>query len=238
MMGISLPTTTTKPKTDLNKFKIFLYGSPKIGKSTFASQFEKPLFIATEAGLTALETYQVPVTKWEDYIEVLKALGSQPHDYKTIVIDTVDNLAKMCSDYICRVNNITHESDLGYGKGFVMAQDTFLKPLSWLSHQDVGLVMISHEKNEVVKSRTSEVSKSMPTLTGGYRKIALGLADLILYAHMVERANEKGEIEQVRVLRTKPSETWEAGDRTGKLPAALPFEYKYFAEKWEELNHE
>ena len=237
-MNSLLPKEKKRAETDLNKFKIFLYGSPKIGKSTFASQFDKPLFLATEAGLTALDAYQIPITSWEEFQEACEALQNEEHDFKTVVIDTVDNLAKFCTDYTNRINGVNHESDLGYGKGYSMAHDRFLKSLTWLSQQNFGLVLVSHENAEIIKTRTSELTKMVPTLPKGYRKIVLGAIDLILYAHMVERKDpETEEVEQIRVLRTKPTENWEAGDRTGRLPEAIRFNFEDFKKAWEESNN-
>jgi len=44
---------------------------------------------------------------------------------KTIVLDTVDNAYKMCSDYVCKKFKIEHESDLGYGKGYALINNEF-----------------------------------------------------------------------------------------------------------------
>ncbi len=41
-MTVTLPTTKTKPTTDLAKQSILLYGVPKLGKSSFASSSRKP----------------------------------------------------------------------------------------------------------------------------------------------------------------------------------------------------
>ena len=46
-----LPTVKSKPKTEWENFTTLIYGAPKTGKSTLASQFDHPIFLATEAGL-------------------------------------------------------------------------------------------------------------------------------------------------------------------------------------------
>ena len=50
-MTVTLPTTKTKPTTDLAKQSILLYGVPKLGKSSFASQFPEARFFECEPGL-------------------------------------------------------------------------------------------------------------------------------------------------------------------------------------------
>jgi hypothetical protein len=64
----------------------------------------------------------------------------------------------------------------------------------------------------------------VPTLNKSAREIVLGMSDIILYAESTVTEKE-GE---VRIIRTKPSENWEAGDRTGRLPAVLPLDFKAF----------
>lgn len=219
----ALPASKTAPKQRMEEQTILVYGPPKIGKSTLASQFDNPLFLATEAGLNNLEVFQVPVPTWEEFLGYCKEIAGTKHTFKTIVIDTVDNLFKACAEYIRKKNNIQHESDLEWGKGYSLVKDEFLRALTKLSLLPYGLVMISHADNVEIKTRTATITKAVPTLQKSARGIVLGMADIILYAESI--VTDKGE---VRVLRTKPSENWEAGDRTGRLPATLPLEFKAF----------
>jgi Ni,Fe-hydrogenase maturation factor len=230
-MPVTLPTITTKPKLHLAEYTILLYGEPKIGKSTFASQFEKPLFLATEAGLNALETYQIPVSSWADFLEACKLLATTKHDYKTIIIDTIDNLVKFCAEATLKPHDATHESDMGYGKGYDLVANELLRVLTKLSQLPPGLIMISHAETKEIKTRTSVLNKTSPTLPNKYKKIVLGMADLVLYAHSVEQKTEKGA-EQVRVIETKPSECFDAGDRTKRLPATISMDYQEFMKIW------
>ncbi len=133
-----LPKEKSKPKKRLEDYSILLYGQPKIGKSTFCSQFDEPLFLATEAGLNALEVYQVAIPTWEKFLEACAAIAKGDHQFKTIVIDTVDNLWKSCSEYVRKRHNIHHESDLEWGKGWELVKDEFSRALTKLSfsHMD------------------------------------------------------------------------------------------------------
>ena len=229
-----LPKTKSKPKTKLEDQTILLYGIPKIGKSTFASQMDNPLFIATEAGLNNLEVYQVPVSDWETFLKVAAEIAKGGHEYKTIVIDTVDNLLKFCSDYVCKKAGVMDEADLEWGKGWRMVKSEFLRALTKISLLPYGLVLISHAQIKEIKSRTGKIDKTVPTLTGGGRDVVLNMSDIILYAEIVERQEKDGKgTEEVRILRTKPSEKWEAGDRTGKLPEVLPLDFKEFKKQFE-----
>ena len=216
-----LPKEKTAPKENLGDFVFLLYGPPKIGKSTLASKFDKPLFLATEAGLNSLESYQVPVATWEDFLQACKAIAKENHDFKTIVIDTVDNLYKACSEHVKKKNNIQHESDLDWGKGWQLVADEFTRAITKLSLLPYGLVMISHSEYIEIKTRTATITKAVPTLQKRARETVLKMSDIILYAESI--VTDKGE---TRIMRTKPSENCEAGDRTTRLPAVLPLEYE------------
>ncbi len=219
-----LPTTKTKPKTNLEDQIILIYGPPKIGKSTFASQFSSPLFLATEAGLNNLEVYQMPIDTWEAFNDAYKELKAAKNGFRTIVIDTIDNLHAACRDYIRRKHGIAHESDLDWGKGWSLVKDAFTQAVTKLSLLPYGLLMISHSDIVEIKTRTAQITKAVPTLPKSAREVVLGLADIILFCD--SQVTDDGE---VRIIRTEPSENWEAGDRTGKLPPVLPLDFSAFA---------
>jgi len=96
-----LPTTKTHPKQDLADLTVLIYGRSKIGKSTWCSQSEGALFLATEPGLNALDVFQVPISSWDDLLAACGDIAEGKHPFKTIIIDTVDNAYRMCSEYIC-----------------------------------------------------------------------------------------------------------------------------------------
>ena len=220
---MALPVKKTPVKSSLEEQIILLYGVPKIGKSTLASQFDNPLFLATEAGLNNLEVFQVPIPTWEVFLENCKDIAGSKHEFRTIVVDTVDNLWKACSLHIREKHKIDHESQLEWGRGYALVKDEFSRALTKLSLLPYGLVMISHADTVEIKTRTSVISKAVPTLQKSARGIVLGMADIILYAESI--VTDEGEM---RVLRTTPSENWEAGNRSGRLPAVLPLEFEAF----------
>ena len=63
-----LPTEKSPPKRNLADLTVLAYGPSKIGKSTWCSQAEGAVFLATEAGLNNLEVFQVPITRWEEFL--------------------------------------------------------------------------------------------------------------------------------------------------------------------------
>ena len=155
-MTIVLPTEPSKPVTELGKQTILLYGAPKLGKSSFASKAPGALFFECEPGLNHLEVFKVPTYSWEAFLEACKLIAKGDHNFKTIVIDTVDNAFKMCSDYVCAKHGIEYEGDMGHGKGWALVKNEWHRVLTRLASLPYGLILISHAIDKTIETRTGE----------------------------------------------------------------------------------
>lgn len=241
-MSSLIPTEPTEPREALEDYTIFLYGTPKIGKSTFASKFNKPLFLATEAGLKSLRVHQIEIKDeileengkkrkrlaWAKFLDTLTELAISKHPYKTIVIDTVDNLAEYCANYIYAREGIQYASDLDWGKGWKLLASEAKRGINLLMGLSPGKIFISHSEEKEIKSKRGDVyTKVTHTCPKNFKHMLQALADIILFATM-----ENGR----RVLKTKETEEYVAGDRTGRLPDTLPLDYEAFVEAFYSPN--
>ncbi|MHB9129760.1 MAG: ATP-binding protein [Armatimonadota bacterium] len=225
-----LPTAKTPPKQALADLSVLVYGRPKAGKSSFCAQADDALFLATEAGLNHLDTFQAPINSWEELLEACADIAAGDHPFRTIILDTVDNAYRLCAEYVCKKHRIDHESDLGYGKGYALISNEFTRVLTKLSLLPYGLYIVSHAQDIEIETRTGKYTRTVPTLPEKARKVVLGLVDMILFVDFEPYADEHGDTQYRRVIRTKPSTTYEAGDRTGRLPEILPLDYQAFIE--------
>jgi hypothetical protein len=223
-----LPKTKSKPKHTLADLTALMYGPSKIGKSTWCSKADDALFLATEPGLNALEVFQTPITCWDDLLQACAEIAEGKHEFKTIVVDTVDNAYKMCSDYVCKKFKIEHESDLGYGKGYALINNEFQRVINKLAFLPYGLILISHSQERDIETRTGKHTRIVPTLPEKARKLVTGLVDLILFCDLDMKTGEDGKPVWQRVMRTKPSPNYDAGDRTGRLPEVIPLDFSSF----------
>jgi hypothetical protein len=223
-----LPTAKTQPKPNLADLTVLVYGQTKIGKSTFCSQGEDALFLATEPGLNSLNVYQTPIQSWDDLLNACAEITEGKHPFKTVIIDTIDNAYKFCTDYILRKFKVEHESDLAYGKGYAIVNNEFQRVLTKLAFLPYGLFLISHAKEIEVETRTGKYTRVVPTLPDKARKIVLGMVDMVLFCDLDVTTGEDGAQRVRRVIRTKPSLYYEAGDRTGRLPETLDLEFPKF----------
>lgn len=225
---MSLPVSKSEKVLELSKQIILIYGRAKVGKSTLCSEFDKPLFLATEAGLNHLEVFKVDVNSWAKFLGACAEVARGQHDYKTVVIDTIENLVMYCSEYVCKENGVNHPSELPHGRGWFLVTSELQRALVKLSSLPYGLVMVSHSVKEEVETKTKKYNRWTIAIGGKNKQIFLNMSDIILFvdSEVTKEGNEK------RLIRTKPSMFWEAGDRSGGLPAELPLSYvelsKYF----------
>ena len=225
-----LPKEKSKPKTELTEFTIFGYGMPKIGKTTFAAGFPDAVFLATEAGHNALSIFKVDLPDWDAFLEACRELAEGQHNFRNIIVDTVDNLWLLCRNHICAKNKIEHEGDLAYGKGYALILNEFARVLMKLSMLPYGLVLISHATVQEIQTRTGPLHKIVPSLPEKPRKLILGMADMILFFDQDIVRTDDGKQTIRRVIRTQPSPNYEAGDRTGRLPDVIDLDYRKFVE--------
>ena len=225
-----LPTQKTPPKPNLNDLTVLVYGPSKIGKSTWCSQADNALFLATEAGLNNLDVYQAPIATWDELLAACKEIAEGNHPYKTVIIDTIDNAYRMCAEHVCQKLKIEHESDLGYGKGYALINNEFYRVLNKLALLPCGLFLISHSQEREIETRTGKLTRVVPTLPDKARKIVLGMVDVILFCDLEPTTGADGKPAHRRVIRTKPNTHYEAGDRTGRLPEMIDLNFKKFAD--------
>lgn len=229
---INLPTTKSKPVTKFEDEITLIYGAPKVGKSTFCSQFEAPLFLDSESGLRNLETYKIPITCWQDAMDAYTALSDakkkEELQYKTLVFDTINNFYLFCMEHVCKKNGISHPSDLDYGKGWSMVKIPFTNLMNAFKGLGLGIVYVAHATEKTIKTRRGEYTRYDAAIAGQIYELIVGSCDFVLYATI-----ESGENGERRILKTKPCEYWNAGDKTGILPPEIELNAKAFVEAYE-----
>lgn len=130
-----------------NPPRICLYGTHGIGKSTIASQFPTPIFIATEDGLDALDVTSFPrCQSVQDVEAAIRTLIKEKHDFKTCVLDSVDWLIEPLITIDVEANHT--EKEMGYGKGQMMIAEAFREILGGLDvlrkKRDMNIVLLAH----------------------------------------------------------------------------------------------
>lgn len=223
-----LPDQLSELEPDYLRKTYLCYGKPKIGKTTTIANLgdakeNKVLFFTTEQGHKFQKVYKWQKLDkdgrksdpyiWAHFKECVRELATEKHQFKSLAIDTVDNLFSWCAAAVCLEHDISHESDLGFGKGYSFIKKEFLAPLNLISQKGMGLIFLSHETTKELELGNRKITYTDTTLPGTASKIITGLCDYILYFHSDLSGN--------RLIRTKGTETVNAGDRSGMLPELI-----------------
>lgn len=216
-----LPDKKTPPQLTADTAKVLLVGAPKIGKTTLAANLDPDhtLILATEPGTGALEAFETPIRTWDEFRAVGAELAEGKHPFKIVVIDTIDELLKMCGDKVLRGLGVKHASDLEYGKGWGAITDEFRLRVGRLASLGLGVWFISHAKDVEIEERVGTYTKHVPSIGGKAGEWVTGFVDFILFA-AYEAQGDQGER---RVLRTAATRDYEAGGRV-TLPDPLPLD--------------
>jgi hypothetical protein len=102
--------------------RIVLLGVEKIGKTTFASKANAPIFlpIKGEEGADAVSVPKFPtINSYQDCLEALGSLFGE-HDFGTAVIDSTSRLYPLIRDDVCDKAGTTNLATAfgGYGAGY------------------------------------------------------------------------------------------------------------------------
>jgi hypothetical protein len=89
--------------------------------------------------------------------------------------------------------------------------------------------LVSHAEYKEVDTRAGKRTRIFPTLPGKSRDAVVNMADVILFADLIDTQGPDGKPVTERVLRCSPTAEYEAGDRTKHLPDTLPLEYSAVA---------
>ena len=129
--------------------RIIIYGTQGIGKTTFAACSENPIFILTEDGLGDIEANKFPLaTSYSDVMDALATLGKEEHNFKTVVIDSLDWLEPLVWQATCsRIGAPSIESP-GYGKGYVETATEWREFFKFVTalrdYKNMTVIMLAH----------------------------------------------------------------------------------------------
>jgi len=221
-----------------------VYGLPGIGKSSLAAAFPSPVFLDTERGTSSLDVARIEIASWDELRQAIAELGSTRHEFKTVVIDSIDWAEEMLGQAICKEHSKASLQDFGYGKEAVYLREGIAKLTSacnGLIGAGMHVVFIAHAKIEKV---------SLPDLTDSYDRYTINLSkhvtpkikewcDVMLFCNYktqtVEGKDKKTKAVggKRRVMYAECAAAWDAKNRYGldaELPMAIESLAPIFAE--------
>ena len=233
-------------RRDLNATKkkvVWLYGAPFSGKTFFANQFPDPLMLNTDGNIKFVDapyiairdtvTVEGRITKrklaYEVFMDAVAELEKKQNDFRTIVVDLLEDVYESCRVYICDRQGWKHESDDSF-RAWDMVRSEFLNTLKRLVNLDYeNIILISHEdrSRDLTRKGGDKISSIKPNLQDKVANKVAGMVDLV--ARIVADDNE-------RVLSFKTSEVIFGGGRLTVRDKEIPLTYDAFCEVYEEAN--
>lgn len=223
----SILSSITRGRT-LDAPRIILYGMEGIGKSTFAANFPAPIFIQTEDGLGMIDCAKFPLAKsFDEVFQELVALETEPNEFKTIVIDSLDWLERLIWDKVAQDSKVNNIEQIGFGKGYTMALTFWriaLDHLESLHKQGKIILLLAHAVAEDYSDpEVSSLKRFTPRLHKTARSLVAEYVDVILLATRAFGAAKGGDQNNPRIVRTEASPYQVAKSRFA-IPAELPLD--------------
>lgn len=239
--GILATITTRKRRRPI--FGV-VYGPPGIGKSTFGASAPDPVFLQVERGLDQITVPKLPIPKsFAQLYAQIDALDKEEHEFKTIVLDTLDATEVLIWERVCSEGKCKSIENYegGYGKGYVRARELWTGLLAKLSDMterfNVLLLAHSHLKNINDPMLSAAYDLHKIKIHDKSAEIIRQMVDLICFANLdvslvkeSQKARKgRGVISGDRLLWTQPTTGIEAKNRYD-LDSPIPFEWKALQE--------
>jgi hypothetical protein len=168
--------------------RIVIHGSEGVGKTSLAARFPVPIFLQTEdgcpTGLT-ISTFGLR-DNFRDVLGCLAFLGTEQHDHRTLVVDSLDPLEPLIWREACTANGWASIEQPGYGKGYVIADNYWLDFLAGLDflrrERGMTIVLLAHSAIERIDDpRAASYTSYQLRLHKRARGLVQDWADAILF---------------------------------------------------------
>ena len=153
---MSLENLITKGKKR-KPINCLLHGVHGIGKTTFGTKAPSPIFIAGEE-IEEIESPRFPKCEtFEDFLKYLAYVRDEDHDYKTLVIDTLDSIEALAWKKILKDDNAKNMARAcgGFGQAYNLSmhmftdvRDNYLAPIR--DRKGMNIILLCHStKNKI-----------------------------------------------------------------------------------------
>ena len=240
---MNLPSSKRRIIDTVDKKVLWIYGSPFSGKTTFANQFPDPLMLNTDGNIKFVDAPFIAIKDevtvsgrmtnrkfaWETFKEVIAELEKKQNEFKTIIVDLLEDTYEHCRLYMYDQLGITHESDDSF-RAWDKVRTEFLSTLKRLMNLDYeNIILISHEdtSRDFTKKSGDKISAIKPNMNDKVANKVAGMVDIV--ARVV--AEDKD-----RTLSFKNSEVVFGGGRLTVNSREIPLDYDAFLKVYEEIN--
>ena len=225
--------------------RLVLYGTEGIGKTSLGVAAPKPVFMMTrgETGLlTLLDSGRIPPTHhfpeihtWIEMLGAVEALTDQLHDYRTLVIDTLNGAERLCHEHVCRRDyggRWGRDGFTSFMQGYDVALADWREFLDRLDRlraaKRMGIIALAHSRIATFKNpEGADFDRFVPDLHPKTWALSHKWADAVLFIHYetyvdADRADLRGKARggSRRRIFTQRAAAFDAKNRHG-LPAEI-----------------
>ena len=231
-----LPSVERRQLGQTSKKKIWIYGAPFSGKTTMLDDAPNPLNINTDGNITYVTMPYVSIKDevtvtgrmtsrkwaWEVFEETIGELEKKQNDFKTIIVDLLEDTYNFCRLYTQHQLGVEHESDAGIGKGWDIVRVKYLATIKRILNMDYeNIILVSHvdTSRDIMRKSGDNITKIAPAIQ---EKIANKIAGMV---DIVARVEVDGDN---RTLNFKTDDVIFGGGRIKPKTTQIPL-------KWDEL---
>ena len=221
--------------------KLWIYGAPFSGKTTLADQFPDVLMLNTDGNVKFVTAPCVRIKEsldghikkqaWEVFKETIDELAKKDNEYKSIVVDLVEDTYEACRLYMYKKLGITHESDSSF-KAWDMVRTEFLSTMKKLMNLDYeNIVLISHEdtSKDITKRSGDAITAIKPNIQDKIANKLAGMVDAVIRCVVID-----GE----HMLSFKTDEVQFGGGRIDFGVSEIPNSYESLARLYGNVGRE
>lgn len=241
-VDMQLPSNKRREMGKVNKRVIWVYGAPFSGKTSFANQFPDPLMLNTDGNIKFVDAPFIPIKDevivtgrvtnrkfaWEVYKDAITELEKKQNDFKTIIVDLLEDTYEQCRLYMYSKLGIEHESDDSF-RAWDKVRTEFLSTLKRLMSLDYeNIILISHvdTSKDITKKAGDRITKIAPNLNEKISNKVAGMVDIVA----------RTIAEDKYILSFKKSEVIFGGGRLTMNSESIPLEYDELVKVYDEAN--
>lgn len=233
--------------------RVFIYGGPKIGKTTFGAEAPKPIFIQTERGTDALSVDVFPFCQtWADIANCFEILATQDHDYQNVVLDSADWTENILKAQVARDAGVidqktgegvfdTNSKALSFGRGARAVEEYWHRITDSFDYlreaKNMGCIVISHAAVKRYDDPTSEAyDRYQPDLLKDSAAVLQEWSDVIIFANKppsvisekvgIQGVKKRAVSSEQRLMYTSETPAFKAGSRWN-IPTEMPLGYNH-----------
>lgn len=238
-----LPKNERRNIEKIEKKVMWWYGAPFTGKTFLANKFPDPLMLNTDGNIKFVDAPYLSIKDtvktegrltnrtlaWENFKDIIEELEKKQNDFKTIVVDLLEDCHEHCRIWIYDTHGIEHESDNSF-KYYDLVRTEFLSTLKRLMNLDYeNIILISHEDTtkDITKRTGDKITRISPNMQEKLANKIAGMVDVV--ARVVV---EDGQ----RYMSFKTSDVEFGGGRLGIKSDRISLEYEELMKVYETAN--